>query len=264
MRITSAGHFVFALMMIAVGVIGLHDGNFTAVWGGMPKDFPSREVWAVACMIFSIAVGAGLLFRPTAAIAAPALFLAFAVFMAAFRVPLIIHSPLVEGSYQNNGETAVLVAAAWVLYARLAGDWAKGHLGFLAGPTGVRLAQVLYGLALIAFGLSHFAYLNLTAPLVPPWLPPNGTFWAYFTGAAYCAAGVAIVTGVFARLAAALVALQIFGITLLVWVPMVAAGHIEPFRWQETVMSFVLSAAALVIAESYGHAPWLALRPGRA
>jgi uncharacterized membrane protein len=114
----------------------------------------------------------------------------------------------------------------------------------------VRLAQRLYGLALLAFGLSHFVYLNLTAPLVPGWLPAP-TFWAYFTGCAYLAAGVAILTGLWARLAAVLSAWQIGLFLLLVWVPVVAAGKVSAENWSETILNVALLAGAWVVAESY-------------
>jgi hypothetical protein len=38
--------------------------------------------------------------------------------------------------------------------------------------------------------------MNLTAPLVPKWLPPSQELWAYATGVDHIAAGVAILTGV--------------------------------------------------------------------
>ena len=86
---------------------------------------------------------------------------------------------------------------------------------------------MLYGLAMIAFGLSHFVYLNLTEPLVPKWLPAP-VFWAYFTGGAFLAAGAAVLTGRYARLAATLATVQIGLFTLLIWVPLVLAGNIQP------------------------------------
>jgi intracellular septation protein A len=110
---------------------------------------------------------------------------------------------------------------------------------------------VLYGLALIAFGLSHFAYRELTAPLVPAWLPGH-IFWAYLTGAIYLATGVALVIGIFAHLAAVLAAVQIALITLLVWGPGVLHGHIGADTWQETVVSWTLTVAAWVLATSFG------------
>jgi hypothetical protein len=48
-----------------------------------------------------------------------------------------------------------------------------------------------------------------------------------------------------------LAAIQIALITLLVWGPMVLSGDLTPMHWQETIESWALSAAALVLACSF-------------
>lgn len=256
MRILSLGHVVFALTLFGVGILGLVQGDFVQIWQPVPKAWPAREVLIYLCAAISLVCGAGLLWRRTAALAARVLFFYLLLWMLVFKLRFILLAPLTEGSYQSNGENAVIVAGAWVLYVLLADTWDRRHLGFSSGETGLRTARVLYGLAMLAFGLSHFFYLNLTAPLIPAWLPWH-VGWAYFTGGAYLAAGVAIITGIYAKPAAMLSALQMGLFTFLVWLPLAFAGTITASQWGEFTVSWVLTAAAWVVADSYRDAGWI-------
>lgn len=256
MRIASPGHVVFALLMVAVGLVGFIEHKFAPIWAPVSHTLPGREALIYLCAGVALLGGAGLLVRRTASIAAHLLFAYLLLWMLAFKAPFIVSAPLEEGSYQSTGENAVAVAAAWVLVTWFASEAEKQRIGFLAGDLGLRLARILYGLALIAFGFSHFVYVNLTTPLVPTYLPIRDS-WAYITGGGYLAAGVAIIAGVFPRLAAVLVALQIALITIMVWAPIVAAGNIDAGHWQETVVSCAITAGAWVMADSYRDASWL-------
>jgi hypothetical protein len=115
-----------------------------------------------------------------------------------FRMSHLLFTPTEVGTWWACCDTAVMTAAAWVLYAWFVGDRDGPRLEFAAGDSGVRIARALYGLALIPFGIAHFLYLKDTAPLVPGWLPWP-VAWAYFTGGALIAAGVAVLVGVYAR-----------------------------------------------------------------
>lgn len=263
MRSSTASRLFFALTMAAIGVIGLASGTFAPIFGGVPKSLPDRQLLAYLSAFVSLACGVGLMVKRTALAAAFVLFAYLLLWTILFKVPFIIRQPLVEVSYQSCGESAVLTAAAWVLYASSANGTTSGFFGFLGGNSGLRIAYLLYGLSLIAFGLSHFAYLDLTAPLVPAWLPAP-IFWAYLAGGIYLVTGISLVAGFAAKLGAALSAVQIALITLLVWGPIVLKGHMSAGQWQETVVSWALTAAAAVIAASFSGSPWILRRRRRA
>ena len=246
--------FVFAATMIGLGVWGLVGRDFAPIWAPVPKHWPAREALVWVTGLAALACGVGLLFKRTAASAGGALAALLLIWLLVFKAPAVVAAPGVAAAWESCGESAVLAAGAWVLFATAD---AGRLVPIVAGETGVRLARSLYALAMLAFGAAHLAYVKATAALVPGWLPDHAA-WVWVTAVTYIGAGVAMLVGAWARAAATLSAAQMGLFTLLVWAPALARGHASADDWSEAAISWSLTAAGWVVAASYRGAPWLA------
>jgi len=248
MRIASTGRAIFAVTMIGLGIIGLFHRNFVPLWNPAPKLSAGGLLVSLSSLI-SLSTGIGLFFRRVAGAAARLLLATFLLWLLLFRLPNFLLEPVFAACWSVFPLT-VMLAAAWVLYVWFATDWDRKYLGFAIGGNGLRVAHTLYGLSLIFFGAAHFIDVKDTLSLIPNWLPGH-LFWAYFTGCAFIAAGIAALTGLCARLAVTLSVLQLTLFLVLVWLPIVARGSKDPFQWSETILTVALLAGGWVVADSY-------------
>ena len=85
-RLASWGHAFFAATLVALGIVGLTQGDFTPTWTGVPKSLPARQVLAYLCALISLISGIGLLWRRTAVIASRLL-------LGSFLAWLLLQSP---------------------------------------------------------------------------------------------------------------------------------------------------------------------------
>src|SRR5205823_751959 len=147
------------------------------------------------------------------------------------------------------GELAVLLAGAWILFARLAELQQGSPLKFLTSEKSVYWAQKFFAIWLIPIGLSHIFYVQATRDLVPAWLPYREG-WAYLTGAGHIAAGLGVLFSVFPRIAAMAEAAMIGVFTILVWAPAIVAAPKTRLPWTAFFISWAIAAAAWVVAQN--------------
>ena len=259
MRVRSVGYVAFAATMIALGILGLFKGRFHAGLGACTQRCARTRT-------------AGLSLR--------------------LRLPGIRHRPALSPLCRNRSPRAVYPAPALVAAVPATRDLPRACFsGFLVRRSrdGRHGGRGLGAVCVVRSGVGpptpwfrhrrpraargeEFYTASRRSHLVWPtsptskrplawclaWLPAH-LFWAYFFGCTFLAAGAAILIGVYARLAAALSAVQLGLFTFLVWVPILAAGSKSSFQWSEAILSWALTSGAWVVADSYRGLPWLAM-----
>ncbi len=211
----------------------------------MPKDFPGRTVLAYGAAVFMLAAGAAVEWRRAIAWGAAALAAYYTVVVVILMNGRVILAHYNEfASYSGTAEQLAIAAGGLILYASFA------KIESVRAASLRRLGQWVFGVCALLFGAAHFFYMNLTVPLVPKWLPPSQVFWAYATGFAHIAAGIAILTGVQARIAAGLLTVMFACFTPLVHVPMLLADPLNHFEWSENALNVALIGVAWVVADS--------------
>jgi uncharacterized membrane protein YphA (DoxX/SURF4 family) len=238
------GWRVYGLGLMAMAVVCL-------VWGGfdsgqpVPKAFPERAVLGTAVAAFMFIAGLAIQWRRTTAWAAAALTVYYALIVVVLMYGRLMLKHYAEyGTYESGAEPVAIAAAGLIVYA------ADAEIDPVLARRLTRVGQVVVGLCALVFGGAHFVFMNLTAPLVPKWLPPNQEFWAYATGVAQIAAGLAIISGIRARLAAILLTVMYASFTPLVHIPTLIADPTSRWNWSENAVNLALIGVAWVVADS--------------
>jgi uncharacterized membrane protein YphA (DoxX/SURF4 family) len=241
---SALGWRVWGLGIVAIGAVCLAFGNFDSAQP-VPKTFPDRTLLAYAVAIFLIVAGAAVEWRRTTSWAAGVLAAYYTLIVTVLmNGHMILKYPTEYGAYSGASEPLAIAMGGLIVFASFA-DLDEARAARL-----IRTAQIVFGVCAILFGGAHFFYMNLTAPLVPKWLPPNQLFWGYATGVFHIAAGIAIITGIRARLAAILLTVMYASFTFLVHLPMLFGQPTDHFIWSENAENIALIGVAWVVADS--------------
>jgi hypothetical protein len=235
---------VFGFGIFALAIVNLVWGNFDS-GQPVPAWFPGRTALAYASAVFLLATGAAIEWRRTVTLAAAALIAYYGlIVLLLMNGRVIFKNYAVYGAYFGVAEPVAIAAGALIIYA------ATADMDAMRAARLTRAAQIAFGACAVFFGGAHFMYMSLTAPLIPIWLPPGQEFWAYATGVFHIAGGLAIITGLRARLAAILLTIMYASFTPLVHVPTLLVPHTTQFVWTENALNIILTGVAWIVADS--------------
>ena len=230
-RLIKPGRTFFAVAMAAFGFQYLIHALFAAAPAPGPPWAPAPRLWAYLTAIVLVAAAASIATKKQSRCAAILLAVTFSLRVLFVYLPRLVANIHDPGPWTSGSELLALCGAALVL----------------AGVT--KLGRILFAAPLVVFGVQHFLYARFVATLVLSWIPGH-LFWAYFVGAAFVAAAVAIATRIMGRLAATLLGLMFLLWVFLLHLPRVAGAPHNGNEWTSLFVALAMSGSALLIAET--------------
>ena len=228
----------------AIGLVNFALGTFDPMQP-VPDSLPGRTAFAYGTAALILMAGIGVIWRRTATWSAAVLTLYFGLIVAIIENGrAVIDQYRVYGAYFGVAEGFALAAAGLIIFS------SSTTLEQVPARRLKRVGQLTFGVCALFFGGAHFVYPEVTSALVPTWMPPTQVFWAYATGVFHIAAGVAILTGVQARLGAYLLTIMYAAFTPLVHLPLLLSDPSKNFFWTENVLNIALVGVAWVVADS--------------
>lgn len=239
---SNLGVYVYAAGAIFLGLLGLASGDFATTWQRVGPNVPFREPLVYLTAFIELAAGLALLWRRTARAGALTLTVVYSVFTLLW-VPKTLEGLSGFDAPGNLFEEFSLVVAGAVLFAQMS-------------PAGSPISRReslfarLYGLSAISFGIVHIYDMPGLATWVPNWIPPSQIFWCYATTIGFFLATAAILSGFMAPLASRMLAAEIFGFEILVWIPKLLAGPHDHFIWAGNAISVAMVGAIWAVSDS--------------
>ena len=241
------GRFFLAVAVIAFGVEHLIYAVTRAGLG--PPWTPVNQLLAIAVGVILLAGGAGVatgIQVRCAAIMLACVFIFRAILCYAPKLAANIRNP---GPWTSAFELVAMGGASLVLVAMSVTRTPRSGRTRVQPSALLSWGQSLFAIALIIFGIQHLMYGPFVATLIPSWIPAR-LFWAYFVGAAFIGACLAIVSGKLARLAATLLGIMFFLWVVMLHAPRVAAAPHNADEWVSMFVALAMSGGAFVVAGS--------------
>lgn len=235
---------LLAAALGALGVIALAFPGPLGGWMPLPEWLPAADALGRLMGLLLFLLGAALLALPDPARALAGVGGLLAAWILVLHPARLAASGFSLGAWLGVAEVAAVAAACWLLKRLLERRvWAAEP----RDRATTSLSLGVYGAALVVFGACHFVYLDITASMVPDWMPGRPAL-AMLTGIAHIAAGLALLSGVQDRIAMRLLTAMFASFVLLVHVPRIGADPGNRGEWLLLATSLLLTASAWIVA----------------
>jgi uncharacterized membrane protein len=246
----SLGRPLFAIAMLAFAALSFVYADPLLGLAPLPAALPLQGAWAWLFGLLLSAAGAAILLGWQARPAAISLGLLLLAWVTLLHLPLLAQHPRSGNEWTCLFETLALCGAAWVLAGTLGSELPVRRPLDRRLDQAARAGRYAFAAALPVFGALHFIYIGYVVSVLPAWLPwPQ--FWGYFTGLAHAAAGLGILAGVQARLAATLTGAMYGSWVLVLHLPRVLAHLDARAEWTSLFVALALCGAAWMVADSF-------------
>jgi uncharacterized membrane protein len=240
------GRYLFAISIAFFGLQYLTYGRFLGGLPPVPPWSPGGALAAYLTGILLVAVGIGMAISKYVRVSAFVLGAFFILCVLILHTPHL-HNIIYDGTDRTRAlEPLALGAAALILASATKSATSpmpvKGTMLSIFG-------RVIFALCLIVFGWQHFLYAQFLVTLVPSWIPWHA-FWIYFTGTAFIAVGLAMLSGILERLG-----LNLLGLMFALWfivlhLPRAFRSLHNPDEWTSAFVALAMCGACWFIAAS--------------
>lgn len=240
------GRYLFAISIAFFGLQYLTYGRFLGGLPPVPPWAPGGAPAAYLTGILLLAVAIGIATTQYVRLSA---FVLGAFFMLCV---LILHTPhlhdiIYDGTDRTRAlEPLALGGAALILACAFRSGASSAPA---KGTAFAMFGRVTFAICLVVFGWQHFRYAQFLVTLVPSWIPWHA-FWIYFTGTAFIAVGLAMLSGILERLG-----LNLLGLMFALWfivlhLPRCFRNVRHPDEWTSAFVALAMCGACWFIATS--------------
>jgi hypothetical protein len=224
-KLTAIGRFFYGIAVAVLGFLTISYRDFPYML--IPPNhslIPGIEIIAYIFGAMFILAGTCIVFEkkvfPAALLLGTVLLLIFCFYFIPYQF-LTSSNYIHLEAWENAAKELTLAGGAFVI----ASNFPKKNGNKIIMPLNkiIPCGVIFFAITIISYGINHFLNLKGVAAYTPAWVPYR-LFWAYVTGTALLASGIAIILKIKVRLIASLLGTMIFIWFAILHIPRIIAS----------------------------------------